>query len=111
MSPYNWRRLWGELVLTSKTFGATFMMEEAGPHYYAAGPHQEDANLHQVESRGSWHGDPHRSPKRREGCEGSVRTTHITKSHSRGKSHVSHAKRDGNLQREIADLKRELRHA
>ncbi|XP_050263876.1 uncharacterized protein LOC126708098 [Quercus robur] len=32
-------------------------------------------------------------------------------SHSRGKSHVSHAKHDGNLQREIADLKRELRHA
>ena len=87
------------------------MMEEAGPHHYAAGPHQEDANLHQVESRGSQHGDPHRSPEWREGREGSVRTTHTTKSHSRGKSHVSHAKHDGNLQREIADLKRELRHA
>ena len=87
------------------------MMEEAGPHHYAAGPHQEDANPHQVESRGSQHGDPRRSPERREGCEGSVRTTHTTKSHSRRKSHVSHAKRDGNLQREIADLKRELRYA
>ena len=40
-----------------------------------------------------------------------MRTTHTTKSHSRGKSHVSYAKHDGNLQREIADLKRELRHA
>ena len=30
---------------------------------------------------------------------------------SRGKSHVSHAKHDGNLQLEIVDLKRELRHA
>ena len=40
-----------------------------------------------------------------------MRTTHTTKSHSHGKSHVSHVKHDGNLQREIADLKRELRHA
>ena len=87
------------------------MMEEAGPHHYAAGPHQEDANPHQAESRGSQHGDPHRSPERKEGREGSVRTTHTTKSHSYGKSHVSHAKRDGNLQCEIADLKKELRHA
>lgn len=87
------------------------MMEEAGPHHYAAGPHQKDANPHQVESRGFQHGNPHRSPERREGREGSVCTTHTTKSHSRGKSHVSRAKYDGNLQREIADLKRELRHA
>ncbi|XP_050259210.1 uncharacterized protein LOC126704236 [Quercus robur] len=82
-----------------------------GPHHPAAGPHQEDVNLHQAESRGSQHGDPRKSPERREGHEGSVRTTHTTKSHSRGKSHVSHAKHDGNLQREIADLKKELRHA
>ena len=87
------------------------MMEEVGLHHYAAGPHQEDANPHQAESRGSQHGNPHRSPERRKGHEGSVRTTHTTKSHSRGKSHVSYAKHDENLQREIADLKRELRHA
>ena len=87
------------------------MMEEAGPHHYAAGPLQVDANPHQAESRGSQHGDPHRSPERKEGREGSVRTTHTTKSHSRGKSHVSHAKHDRNLQREIDELKRELRHA
>ena len=87
------------------------MMEEAGPHHYATRPHQEDANSHQVESRGSQHGDPHQSPERREGREGSVRTTHTTKSHSRGKIHISHAKYDRNLQREIDKLKRELRHA
>ena len=87
------------------------MMEEAGPHHYAAGPHQEDANPHQAESRGSQHGDSHRSPERREGREGSVRTTYTTKSHSRGKSHVSHAKHDRNLQREVDELKRELCHA
>ena len=88
-----------------------FMMEEAGPHHYVAGPRQEDANPHQAESRGFQHGDPHRSPERREGREGSMRTTHTTKSHSRGKSHVSHAKSDRNLQREVNELKRELCHA
>ena len=87
------------------------MMEEAGPHHYAAGPHQVDTNLHQAGSRGSQHGNPHRSLERREGREGSVRTTHTIKSHSRGKSHVSHAKNDRDLQREIDELKRELRHA
>ena len=87
------------------------MMEEAGPHHYVAGPHQIDANPHQAESRGSQHGDPYRSPVRREGREGSVRITHTTKSHSRGKSHVSHAKNDRNLQGEVDELKRELRHA
>ena len=88
-----------------------FLMEEVGPHHLAAGPHQENVNLHQAESRGSQHGGPRRSPKRREGHERSVHTTHTTRSHSRGKSHVSHAKHDGNMQREIADLKRELCHA
>ena len=73
------------------------MMEEAGPHHYAAGPHQVDGNLHQAESRGSQHGNPHRSPERREGREGSVRTTHTTKSRSRGNSHVSHAKNHRDL--------------
>ncbi|XP_030939886.1 uncharacterized protein LOC115964774 [Quercus lobata] len=86
-------------------------MEEVEPLHPAAGPHQEDVNLHQAESRGSQHGGSRRSPERREGREGSVRTTPTTRSHSRGKNHVSHAKYDGNLQREIADLKRELRHA
>ena len=38
-------------------------------------------------------------------------TTHTTKSRSRGKSHVSYAKNDKNLQCEIDELKRELRHA
>ena len=88
-----------------------FMMEEAGPHHYAVGPHQVDANPHQAKSRGSQHGNSHRSLERREGREGSVRTTHTIKNHSRGKSHVSYAKNDRDLQREIDELKRELRHA
>ena len=75
------------------------------------GPRQLDANQCQAELRGFQHGDPHRSPERREGHEGSVCTTHTSKSHSRGKSHVSHVKNDRDLQREIDVLKRELRHA
>ena len=95
--PYNWRRQWGELMLAYRTSGTTFPMEEVEPPHPAAGLHQEDVNLHQAESWGSQHGGPRRSPERREGREGSVRTTHTTRSHSRGKSHISHAKYDGNL--------------
>ena len=40
-----------------------------------------------------------------------MHTTHTSKSHSRGKSHVSHVKNDRDIQREIGVLKRELRHA
>ena len=86
-------------------------MEEAGPHQAATGPHQVDANLHQAESRGSQHSNPRRSLERRGDCEGSVHIAHIGKSQSRGKSRVSHAKNDRDIQREIDELKRELRHA
>ena len=86
-------------------------MEEAGPHQAAAGPHQVDVDLHQAKSRGSQHGNPRRSLERREDREGSVHTTHTSKSQSRGKSHVSHAKNDRDMQREIDELRRELRHA
>ena len=40
-----------------------------------------------------------------------MHTTHTSKSQSRGKSHVSHAKDDRDMQREIDELKRELSHA
>ena len=85
-------------------------MEEAGPHQVATGPHQVDANLHQVKSRGSQHSNPRRSLERRGDCEGSVHTAYTSKSQSRGKSRVSHAKNDNDMQREIDELKRELRH-
>ena len=85
-------------------------MEEAGPHLTIAGPHQIDTGPRQAELRGSQHGDPHQSLERRKGREESVRTTHTRKSRSRGKSHVSHAKKDRDMQREIDELKRELRH-
>ena len=86
-------------------------MEEVGPHQAAVGPHQIDTDQHQAELRGSQRGNLHRSLKRREGREGSVRTTHTSKSQSRGKSHVSHVKNDRDMQREIDELKRELRQA
>ena len=41
----------------------------------------------------------------------SVHTTHTSKSQSRGKSHVSHAKNERDMQREIDELKKELRRA
>ena len=40
-----------------------------------------------------------------------MHTTHSSKSQSRGKSHVSHAKNDWDMQREIDELKKELRRA
>ena len=36
--------------------------------------------------------------------------TYTSKSQLRGKSHVSHAKNDGDMQHEIDELKKELRH-
>ena len=88
-----------------------FTMEEAGPHQVAARSHEINADPRRAELRGSQHGNPHRSLEWREGREGSVRTTHTSKSQSRGKSHVSHAKNDKDMQREIDELKRKLRHA
>ena len=40
-----------------------------------------------------------------------MHTTHTSKSQSRGQSRVSHAKNNRDMQREIDELKRELRHA
>ena len=40
-----------------------------------------------------------------------MHTTHTSKSQLRGKSHVFHAKNERDMQREIDELKKELRHA
>ena len=40
-----------------------------------------------------------------------MHTTHTSKSQSRRKSRVSHAKNDRDMQREIDEMKKELRHA
>ena len=85
-------------------------MEEAGPHQAATSSHKMDADPHQAESRGSQHSNPCRSLERKGDREGSVHAAHISKSQSRGKSRVSHAKNDRDMQCEIDELKRELRH-
>ena len=81
-------------------------MEESGPHQAAMGPHQVDANLHQEESKGSQHSNPFVNLQQREDREGSAHMTHTSKSQSQGKSHVSHAKNDGDMQCEIDELKK-----
>ena len=86
-------------------------MEEAGPHQAVTRPHQVDANLHQAESRGFQHSNPRKNLKRRGGREGSVHTTHTSKSQSQEKSRVSYAKDDRDMQCAIDELKRELHHA
>ena len=48
--------------------------------------------------------------ERRRDQEGSVHTTHTNKSQSRGKSHVSYEENARNMQKEINQLKRSLRH-
>ena len=73
------------------------------------GPHQGDANLHQAESRGSQHSNPLVNLQQREDHEGSAHITHTSKSQSWGKSHISHAKNERDMQREIDELKKELR--
>ncbi|XP_065615625.1 uncharacterized protein LOC136061590 [Quercus suber] len=85
-------------------------MEEGVPQQPLAGPQQANANQQQAESRGSQHGDPSIGRKQGEDHEGSTRTTHTDRSRSWGKGHVSPVRSEGNLQREIDKLKRELRY-
>ena len=86
-------------------------MEELRSHQPTIGPHQDDANLHQAESGGSQHNTSVVNPQQMGDHEGSMHTTHTSKSQSRGKSHVSHAKNERDMQREIDELKKELRRA
>ena len=83
-------------------------MEESGSHQPTISPHQDNVNPHQVESGGSQHNNSIVNPQRRGDHEGSTHTTHTSKSQSRGKSHVSHAKNERDMQREIDELKKEL---
>ena len=86
-------------------------MEESSSHQSTIGPHQDNVNPHQAEARGSQHNNSVVNPQQRGDHEGSVQTTHTSKSQSQGKSHVSHAKNERDMQREIDELKKKLRHA
>ena len=85
-------------------------MEESGSHQPTISPHQDNVNPHQAESGGSQHNNSIVNPQQRGDHERSTHATHTSKSQSRGKSHVSHAKNERDMQREIDELKKELRH-
>ena len=86
-------------------------MEESGSHQPTIGPHQGNDSPHQAESGDSQHNNSVVNPQQRGDHEGSVQTTHTNRSQSRGRSHVSHAKNERDMQREIDKLKKKLRHA
>ena len=96
------------MICSEGDSGTALKMEESSPHQPTMGPHQEDANLHQVESRGSQHNNSFVNLQQRGDHERSVHTTHTSKSQSRGKGHVSHARNERDMQREIDELKKEL---
>ena len=84
-------------------------MEESGSHQLTIGLHQGNVNPHQAESGGTQRNNSVVNPQQRGNREGSVQTTHTSKSQSRGKSHVSHAKNEKDMQCEIDELKKKLR--
>ena len=106
--PYNWRRLWGELDLIRRRFRFS---AGNGRVRFAPTNDQGNVNPHQAESGNSQHNNSVVNPQQRGDHEGSVQTTHTSKSQSRGKSHVSHAKNERDMQREIDELKKKLRRA
>ena len=83
-------------------------MEKSGSHQPTIGPYQDNVNSHQAELGGSQHNNSIVNPQQRGDHEGSTHTTHTSKSQSRGKSYVSHAKNERDMQREIDELKKEL---
>ena len=85
--------------------------EESGSHQTTIGLHQSNVNPDQAESGGSQHNNSILNPQQRGDHEGSVQTTHTSKSQLCGKRHVSHAKNERDMQREIDELKKKLRHA
>ena len=55
-------------------------MEKSGLHQLTIGPHQGDANPHQVESGGSQHNNSIINLQQKGDHEGNVQTTHTSKS-------------------------------
>ena len=84
-----------------RDFGLLLKMEESGSHQPTIGPHQANNSRHQVESGGSQHNNSVVNPQRRGDHKESGQTAHTNRSQLRGKSHVSHAKNEKDMQREI----------
>ena len=57
-------------------------MEESGSHQPMIGLHQDNATQHQAESRGSQHNNSVVNPQQKRDHEGSMHTTHTSKSQS-----------------------------
>ena len=85
-------------------------MEESGSHQPMIGPHQGNDNPHQAASGGSQHIYSKVNPQQRGDREQSGQTVHTNRSQSHGKSHMSHAENEKDMQREINELKKKLRH-
>ena len=86
-------------------------IEESGSHQPTIGPHQGNDSPHQAESGGSQRNNSVVNPQQRGDHERSVQTTRTNKSQSRGKSYISHAKNERDMQREIDELKKKLHRA
>ena len=86
-------------------------MEESGSYQPMIGSYQGNDSSHQAKSRGSQHNNSVVNPQQRGDHKGSGQTTHTNRSQSRGKSHVSHAKNERDMQRKINELKKKLRRA
>ena len=86
-------------------------MEESGSHQLTIGPHQDNDSPHQAKSGGSQHNNSVVNPQQMGDHEGSEQTMHTNRSQSHGKSHVSHAENEKDMQHEIDELKKKLRHA
>ena len=69
------------------------------------------SSSYQQESTGSQRQDDFLNLESRRDREGSVYTTHTSRSHSRVRSHVSQEQHNRAMQLEIYPLKRKLRHA
>ena len=101
--PYNWRRLWEELVLVR----IITVMTGSGPHQTSP-HHAESANVHQ---QGELHDLEHGNNMDNQ-QKGSLQTLHTSGSGYRRRSYLVHEQADEKaLQREIDDLKKKLRRA
>ena len=86
-------------------------MEELGSHQPTIRPYQGNDNPHLAESGGSQHSQSEVNLQRRGDRERSGQTMHTNRSQSCGKSHVSHAENEKDMQREIDELKKKLHRA
>ena len=99
------------LIRSERDFGLVHKMEESASHQPTIRPHQGNDNPHQAASGGSQHSQSEVNPQQRGDREQSGQTMRTNRSQSRGKSHMSHAENEKDVQLEINELKKKLRRA